>query len=526
MSSSSDRVSLSGSSSERLGGSGTSRSGSSDREEPENVERIPMERIVEVREDPPEELAESSWLAKAGYEWAAADVQTQHSIFRWSRLLKSWLNCTPIFEKGARRDIVLLERVIVVECVCHNRDGAVEEFFYMYMCHFSQLHIRLPFDEFTMGVLHLLNVALTQLHPNNGFFKVVVKQVGRSHFYTNDGNTKFPFFWTGNPWRYKGMAREELSVADQEVVDAVMLFSNKIPTKGLVRTLRKEKATRAKAARNTEVPNLQESLVDVHVHGGTKRKAELSARPGRRKDVKKVWAALLGTRSSSGTTGPEAGLIKLLETVVRRDIEINVPETLINSIDNMDPNHLVRTMVEFCSKALLLGPRVGSLYQRELKEGNQEKLEELQEKVDKHAEEKEAWKKEKEEWLEERKRLTTWRVRCLDLEEKLKGRIADLEANYDEMKEKHDGLEVELDDLKSYVIQEHINGLQKGLRQAAFFYKDVDAGDVRFDVNKDVVDGVLVDETRLERPPLQHPKATADNAQITTIKTAIIGPSP
>ena len=93
-----------------------------------------------------------------------------------------------------------------------------------------------------------------------------------------------------------------------------------------------------------------------------------------------------------------------------------------------------------------------------MKEGNQEKLEELQEKVDKHAEEKEAWKKEREEWLEERKKLATWRVRCLDSEEKLKG-IVDLEADYDEMKEKHDGLEVKLDDLKSYVIQEHINGV-------------------------------------------------------------------
>ena len=82
----------------------------------------------------------------------------------------------------------------------------------------------------------------------------------------------------------------------------------------------------------------------------------------------------------------------------------------------------------------------------------------------------------------------------MDSEEKLKGRIADLEAGYDEMKEKHDGLEVELDDLKSYVIQEHIKGFQKGLRQASFFYKDMDAGDVRFDVNKDVVDSVLVDE--------------------------------
>jgi len=113
----------------------------------------------------------------------------------------------------------------------------------------------------------------------------------------------------------------------------------------------------------------------------------------------------------------------------------------------------------------------------------------LQGKVDKFAEEKE-----REEWKKQKKRLATWRVNCLDSEEKLKGRITDLEADYDELKEKHDGLEVELDDLKSCVIKEHINGFQKGLRQPAFFYKDVDVVDARFDVNKDVVDGLLVDE--------------------------------
>jgi len=35
-----------------------------------------MERVVEVREDPPEELAESSWPTKTGYEWVAVDVRT------------------------------------------------------------------------------------------------------------------------------------------------------------------------------------------------------------------------------------------------------------------------------------------------------------------------------------------------------------------------------------------------------------------------------------------------------------------
>ena len=81
-------------------------------------------------------------------------------------------------------------------------------------------------------------------------------------------------------------------------------------------------------------------------------------------------AAFLGQGSSSGVKGLEAGLIELSKMSVRKDIEITMPETLINSIDSMEPDHLVRTMVEFSSNALILGRRVGSLYRRELKEGN------------------------------------------------------------------------------------------------------------------------------------------------------------
>ena len=49
-------------------------------------------------------------------------------------------------------------------------------------------------------------------------------------------------------------------------------------------------------------------------------------------------------------------------------------------------------------------------------------------------------------------------------------------------------------DLKGCIIQDQINGFQKGLRQATFFYKDLDASDSRFNVNKDVVDGQLIRE--------------------------------
>ena len=97
----------------------------------------------------------------------ATDVRNQSSLFWWSRLLNSWLNCTPVIAKGVNGGIVSLERVSAIDRQCHGQEGATEKFFYMYMCHFSQLHVRLSLDDFSMGVLRALNVAPTQLHPNS-----------------------------------------------------------------------------------------------------------------------------------------------------------------------------------------------------------------------------------------------------------------------------------------------------------------------------------------------------------------------
>ena len=66
--------------------------------------------------------------------------------------------------------------------------------------------------------------------------------------------------------------------------------------------------------------------------------------------------------------------------------------------------------------------------------------------------------------------------------------------DYEDLKDKYDGAVGELDDLKNIIIQEHVNGFEKGLRQAAFFHPDVDVSDSRFDVDKDIVDGKLVRE--------------------------------
>jgi len=86
----------------------------------------------------------------------------------------------------------------------------------------------------------------------------------------------------------------------------------------------------------------------------------------------------------------------------------------------------------------------------------------------KYDEDKAAWAKREEVLEAEKKRLATWKVRFLDSKKKGKERVKDLEADIDEWKEKYGGIEVELKDLKKYVVMEHINGFQKGLQQAVF----------------------------------------------------------
>ncbi|QCE14416.1 hypothetical protein DEO72_LG11g1416 [Vigna unguiculata] len=343
----------------RLGGEGTS-SGVV-------TSGMPMEVVREVREDPPEELEESNWPAKGGYGWVAADIRDQSSLFRWSRLLNSWLNCTPVMSRGVSGDIVSLERVSAVDrafrILCKSLYLEPTPYAFLY---FYDTRPRRPATWLSLisrpSISRLDAFSQSFKHFKDGYFKVVIKEGGKSHFLNVDWSTKFPFSWTNNPSRYKHMEVEELSASDREVVGVLLKFVDKLPTKGLVRvynsvhpiidieghmaqsgkknlalfqSLRKEMAAKAKAAGKADVPNLQESVVEVHVHGGTKRKAELPPRPGKGKDVKKIRAALLGTASGAGSASgeklPEAGLIELPEISVRKDISIDILDTSLRA---------------------------------------------------------------------------------------------------------------------------------------------------------------------------------------------------
>ncbi|QCE03846.1 hypothetical protein DEO72_LG8g1875 [Vigna unguiculata] len=180
--------------------------------------RIPMDMVTKVREDPLEEIVKSSWQAKAGYEWVAADVRNQSSLFRWSRLLKSWLNCTPIVWRDVRRDIVSLEQA------------------FLYFYDTRPRHPTTWFSLVSRSSINRLDTFTQSFkHFKDGFFKLVVKESGRPYFYNDDGSTKFPFSWTDYPWLYKDMKIERLSVEDKEVVETLMKFNDRLPSKGLIR---------------------------------------------------------------------------------------------------------------------------------------------------------------------------------------------------------------------------------------------------------------------------------------------------
>jgi len=68
---------------------------------------------------------------------------------------------------GSEEGVVTIEKCLVINNVCHSWEGHESNFFFMYGCFFTYSHVCLPFDKFTMGVLHVLNVAPTQLHPNS-----------------------------------------------------------------------------------------------------------------------------------------------------------------------------------------------------------------------------------------------------------------------------------------------------------------------------------------------------------------------
>jgi len=88
------------------------------------------------------------------------------SVFTTKTSVADILDRFPVLKEDASLIFFRVEPYLPTETICLGRSPTESPFFYMFSCLFSDLHVSLPFDNFTMGVFKALNVAPTQLHPN------------------------------------------------------------------------------------------------------------------------------------------------------------------------------------------------------------------------------------------------------------------------------------------------------------------------------------------------------------------------
>jgi len=89
------------------------------------------------------------------------------STFLDETSISDFLGRIPILKLDVGLGILTVEPYGPTDIVCMGQFSSSEgPFLFLYSCLFSDLHVFLPFDDFTMGVLQTLNVAPSQLHPN------------------------------------------------------------------------------------------------------------------------------------------------------------------------------------------------------------------------------------------------------------------------------------------------------------------------------------------------------------------------
>jgi len=238
---------------------------------------------------------EFSALRHPGYEWVDPRVKLPLSRFSKSATIVDFRKKYDILADTVDDRSISVERAMSGDSVCHGRKGHSHDFFYMYSTLVSDLHVRLPFDDFTMGVLRVLNVAPTQLHPNSwaslqafrlvcrvfhlrpspqvflqyyctrpgdlvswlslvgqshqcllasytqsfkrfktGFFKVVIRSAGAGYFYFENGEPKFPFYWTKHPTPYRVWPRASLTQEDLYVLSYLDQLPKKLSSKKII----------------------------------------------------------------------------------------------------------------------------------------------------------------------------------------------------------------------------------------------------------------------------------------------------
>ena len=111
--------------------------------------------------DPAEESSHHS-----GFDWVYYKVTGFTFLNQDTLSISAFVNNHNVLIPDTDDGILAINYFYPTDTICIGRSSSETHFFFIYSCLFSDLHVALPFDDFTMGVLRALNVAPSQLHPN------------------------------------------------------------------------------------------------------------------------------------------------------------------------------------------------------------------------------------------------------------------------------------------------------------------------------------------------------------------------
>ncbi|XP_029128598.1 uncharacterized protein LOC114916316 [Cajanus cajan] len=237
-----------------------------------------------------------------GYEWVNREVTSYYSRYQDTSMITNLLDYTNCLTFNAKENPYPIgirscrnNAFPNPDTVCLDQSGAKMESFYIYDCLLRDLKVKLPFDEFTMGVLRVLNVAPTQLHPNSwaqlqgfkhlcrcihirpspllflyfyssrpsilakwlslsrvgerqlldsftssyknfkaGFFRVTIRPNGRRFFFGEDNRSLFPLYWTRAPRPYDVVPKSLLSAEERKDLKLLLRLPRRLPTRSLI----------------------------------------------------------------------------------------------------------------------------------------------------------------------------------------------------------------------------------------------------------------------------------------------------
>jgi len=80
-------------------------------------------------------------------------------VFHTDTSVADVLKKVPVLKASVEESLLSFDPCSLDDRVYRKQSSTEPPFFFMYSCPFSDLHMSLPFDTFTVGVLQALNVA-------------------------------------------------------------------------------------------------------------------------------------------------------------------------------------------------------------------------------------------------------------------------------------------------------------------------------------------------------------------------------